>query len=106
MKRLVLICLFAVTACAVGNDYHPKLLTAPIDTKQYDSDRLFCIKDADQRMKSAEAAHEDDKLMPALGLIGYAIGKSNADPNDAYWKTPATLVDECMTLKGYKVVSQ
>lgn len=107
MKKISwLTILLALSACGrVGYDYQPLLAQTPKNTGRYESDRKMCISEATKRMQDASESHKDDKLIPVFGLVGYAVGNSTASPNDDYWKKPSAIVDECMTKKGYKVIS-
>lgn len=105
MKKFILIACCIISACAVNDDYQPSLAAHPRDEVKYETDRKYCIEESRQLMSAAEQAHKDDKLIPALGLLGYGIGKANASPDDPYWKTPTQLVNECLTAHGYKLAN-
>lgn len=104
MNKYLLI-LLVLSGCAPwGMSHEPKLATSPKDLVKYESDLKFCREDMLRRFKVAEAAHKDDKLTPALGLVGYVIAQSNAAPDDDYYKSQGQVIDECIAKRGYAVI--
>ena len=95
MKKTLLI-LIALTGCNRMTDYQPTLSSRPADESRYAADLASCKAEP-------RKAHTAENLAVgatwAVGMLALAAGG-----DDDYFKTPMTLVDECMARKGYAVI--
>lgn len=85
--------------------YHPQMSKPVTNQVKYESDRQECLQQAKSRQFKAIDENQGKTLaIGTFGLVGYAM--VSAGQEDDYSKAPTTMVDECMTLKGYPVVKK
>lgn len=111
MRKILLIgALLAVSACGrYDSSYQPKLAKPAADPVKYEADRQACFGEVSVRQDRAQKEYRESgrhTAGAAFGILGSAVDIGTADPDKDYSKTPMQMFDECMTAKGYKVVSQ
>lgn len=104
MKKAFFIALLALSGCGNRTDaYQPKLLVPAASESQYKNDRAACGIEVRQRMEKSQGPK--DALLGGFGLAGGLVNMATSDSDDDGMKSPITMVDECMTKRGYKIAN-
>lgn len=87
--------------------YEPKLSSPALDHDRYTADLDLCRQETHDRIINAGYSPEGvakSSIIGGFGLIGAVGIATTSDNNDDYNKTGFTMIDECMSKKGYNVV--
>lgn len=103
MKKHLLFVLLLSACQPWGMNHTPSLSVAPRDQSRFASDLDFCRHDMLRRMKVAEEKHKEDVVL--FGPAQLAIQAAADKTGDDYYKSQSTIIDECMTSKGYKIAN-
>lgn len=112
MKKLVILLLISLTACAHWEDnYRPALSVKPKNAVKYESDTNRCIAETLTKMKAKNDDYNrrawsgDLTLSEKMsGLTPPVIILANESLTNESFREPFALTDECMKSRGYKIV--
>lgn len=99
----LLIFISALSGCA--SSYVPRLAAPPSDPDQFNRDLAACRIEANGKWDRASAAHpEGDIAAAACGAFCAIAVMPKADAGNDYFKNVPQMTDECMALRGYKLL--
>lgn len=107
MKHIISAVVIISVLSGCMSSYEPRLSAPVKDTEAYANDLALCKEEAKRRQLNAAYSPEGlakGTVIGGFGLAGSGIVSMTSRDNDDYHKAPTTMVDECMSTKGYAVV--